>query len=698
MKHLASISLIVLVSAIVRAGVPDPQAPPASGQAPAATFRATANFIEIDASVTDATGAFVRGLTADDFEIREDGRPAPIALLSLVDIPVERADRPLYRSTAIEPDVVTNAAVTEGRLYVLVMDSLHVDASRSAIARQQARRFVERYLGANDLAAVVHIGQISAGQEFTASRRLLLASIDQFLGQKLESAAVSSNRAALADQELSADQQIAVPGLDLEGPQRAHDAQVALGTIEQLARGLASVTGRRKALLWFTEGVDYDLTDGPTQIAGGHANVRDAQQVAQAERAMIGAATRANLVLYPVDPRGLATGLEDAMRIGPLPGSTAASEMSMPLTVMADELKRAEQAMRAYAESTGGRALVATNDPDTGFAAIRQDNSSYYVLGYRTPRQDDGRFHSVSVRMKRPGLTVRARRGYYAPASRAAADGAADPLASAMASPLPRAGLGLRVAAAVVGHRGTAGLVHVTLEMSGADLHFEPAPNGLFTGDFEVMYGALDESGHTTASERKDVALSLLAVNRDLVFARGLRYEVDLDLAPGRYQLRLAARDRVTDRAGSIHADVMVPEPGALLFLSDPVLASVEGTRMFTTSPAPTITRQMPGPPTTLRTFPATDRLAVGASVEVADSLRGSTIDLSVTVRTDDGARMFALEDVREGRTLARGAPLLTVFTIPLAGFAPGHYVLTVQARARQGGATLTRDVSFDVR
>src|SRR6187399_1300934 len=170
MKHLASISLIVLVSAIMWAGVPDPQAPPVSGQAPAATFRATANFIEIDASVTDATGAFVRGLTADDFEIREDGRPAPIALLSLVDIPVERADRPLYRSTAIEPDVVTNAAVTEGRLYVLVMDSLHVDASRSAIARQQARRFVERYLGANDLAAVVHIGQISAGQEFTASR------------------------------------------------------------------------------------------------------------------------------------------------------------------------------------------------------------------------------------------------------------------------------------------------------------------------------------------------------------------------------------------------------------------------------------------------------------------------------------------------------------------------------------------------
>lgn len=696
MKHVASISLLVLLSATVRAGAPRPQAPPASGQAPAATFRATANFIEIDASVTDATGAFVRGLTADDFEVREDGRPAPIAVLSLVDIPVERADRPLYRSTAIEPDVVTNAGVTEGRLYVLVMDGLHVDASRSAIARQQARRFVERYLGANDLAAVVHIGQISAGQEFTASRRLLLASIDQFLGQKLESAAISSNRAALADQDLSADQQIAVPGLDLEGPQRAHDAQVALGTIEQLARGLASVTGRRKALLWFTEGVDYDLTDGPTQIAGGRANVRDAQQVAQAERAMIGAATRANLVLYPVDPRGLSTGLEDAMRIGPLPGSTVASAMATPLTVMADEQHRAEQAMHAYAESTGGRAVVATNDPDAGFAAIRQDNSSYYVLGYRTPRQDDGRFHAVSVRVKRPGLTVRARRGYYAPASHAAAE-VADHLASAMASPLPSAGLGMRAAAAVVGHRGAAGLVHVTLEMNGADLHFEPGPTGLFTGDFEVLYGALDESGRTRVSERKDVALALLAPNRDLVLAHGLRYEVDLDLAPGRYQLRLAARDRATDRAGSIHADVVVPEPSALLFLSDPILASVEGTRVFTTSPAPTIARQMPGPPTTLRTFRATDRLAIGAGVEVADSLRESTIDLSVTVRADDGSRVFALEDVREGRTLARGTPSLTVFTIPLAGFAPGHYVLTVQARARQGGATLTRDLAFDV-
>src|SRR5678816_4686940 len=73
-------------------------------------------------------------------------------------------------------------------------------------------------------------------------------------------------------------------------------------------------------------------------------------------------------------------------------------------------------ALRVVAEDTGGEAIVNTNDFVKGFARIVRDNSTYYLLGY-SPRTEhvDGRFHSITVRVKRSGVSVRARRGYLAP-------------------------------------------------------------------------------------------------------------------------------------------------------------------------------------------------------------------------------------------------------------------------------------------
>src|SRR6266705_2086830 len=72
------------------------------------TFRVNVENVEVDAVVTDRNGQFVRGLTKDDFQIFEDGKPQAISTFSIVDIPVERLQRPLYASTPIEPDVKSN--------------------------------------------------------------------------------------------------------------------------------------------------------------------------------------------------------------------------------------------------------------------------------------------------------------------------------------------------------------------------------------------------------------------------------------------------------------------------------------------------------------------------------------------------------------------------------------------------------------
>ena len=94
---------------------PAPRAAPRAA-GPQLTFRAEANYIEVDAIVTDAQGSFVRDLVASDFEVLEDKKPQAVDVFSLVDIPLERADKPLYRAEPVAADVATNEREFDGRI------------------------------------------------------------------------------------------------------------------------------------------------------------------------------------------------------------------------------------------------------------------------------------------------------------------------------------------------------------------------------------------------------------------------------------------------------------------------------------------------------------------------------------------------------------------------------------------------------
>src|SRR5436190_12206896 len=118
---------------------------------PPVTFKAEVNLVEVDAFVTDAQGNPVPDLTAADFEVLEDGKPQKISSFALVNIPIERGDRPLFASAPIEPDVKTNRLV-DGRIYLIVLDDLHVDFSRGPRVKAAVRQFIERNFGANDVA------------------------------------------------------------------------------------------------------------------------------------------------------------------------------------------------------------------------------------------------------------------------------------------------------------------------------------------------------------------------------------------------------------------------------------------------------------------------------------------------------------------------------------------------------------------
>src|SRR6476646_11326314 len=92
-----------------------------SSEPPPVLFRAEVNYVELDAIVTDAQGNVVSDLSAADFDVLEDGKPQKVSTFARIDLPIEKAERPLFASSPIEPDVQTNRAV-EGRIYLIVLD------------------------------------------------------------------------------------------------------------------------------------------------------------------------------------------------------------------------------------------------------------------------------------------------------------------------------------------------------------------------------------------------------------------------------------------------------------------------------------------------------------------------------------------------------------------------------------------------
>ncbi len=165
---------------------------------------------------------------------------------------------------------------------------------------------------------------------------------------------------------------------------------------------MSGVRGRRKAMVLFSEGIDYDITDI-------FANT-SASQVILDTQAAIAAATRANVNVYAIDPRGLTTlaGMDAA---SPSPPMDADPALKLGPLGMQDEVRRQNDSLRVISEETGGFASINSNDFAAAFDRIQHDNSSYYVLGYYPANERrDGRFRKIEVRVNRPGVEVRYRK------------------------------------------------------------------------------------------------------------------------------------------------------------------------------------------------------------------------------------------------------------------------------------------------
>jgi VWFA-related protein len=713
----ATLSLVV-ASAITVALIT--RARPVAAQQP--TFQTTVNFVDVDVTVADAQGHFVSGLTANDFDVFEDGTPQTIQTFSYIELPVERPDRYRFAGQPVPDDVRSNRDVSSGRVYIILLDDLNVAPLRTNIVRGHAREFIERQFGPHDLAAVVVTsGRKDAAQEFTSDPALLLRAVDHFVGQRLQSAEMQriddyyqSLTHSGSDQGDPTDPITRNQSFDPSNLERGQRAVGVLNTLRSLAEFLESVRGRRKALLWFSEGIDYPMAEVFSSQSGNEINA--------ATRDAVSAAAQANVNIFALDPRGLigmTTDFVENMRAGApdVMGTDKNRPVGTPASgtqALLGEMRLTQDSLRTLAESTGGFAAVDTNSFDEAFSRITDANSRYYLLGYAPPAHPrNGRFHHIEVKVKRPGLHVVARRGYPSPSGKTAAERKQDALErwardrrsggsndtstelrAALNSAVQQPGLTLSVQAVPFKNTAKEASVAMTVELDGAALELAPQQNGLFADTLEVSFFALNEDARAQRGTRAALNLAVRPDTYQRVRASGVRLSSRTTMPAGRYQLRIGARNPVSGKTGTVFYDIVVPD-----FTKDPLMTSG---LLVSSLPGPTspdvltpqrdpVSEKLLGAPTTSRrTFARAETLAWMAEI-YDNSLpkQPKQIDVSARLIDEAGRDAFASRDLLangEG-----GAPKWQTFgytgQIPLKDIAPGRYLLRIEAQDRSAAS-----------
>jgi VWFA-related protein len=629
---------------------------PSSVGAQDATFRAETTLIEVHAVVVDQAGEVVRGLSQQDFTLLQDGKVQPISQFAFVDLPFPSVNPP--DNPILAPDVTTNTQPRSGRAYVLVIDDSRIGFAERTVVRNAGRLFVERYLGAGDVAAVVLTTHRTDAELFTADRQRLLAAIDGVAPQ----AVVESQ-----------------PGASTLGLHK---------TLQATAAWMATtMAGRRRVMVFMgpnipglggffdSAGLDNGLapslnSEAPRPPAAQASPLSIETQTEEGLRTLK-ALVQADVAVYAVTPAGLGAmfvAADDAS----VPSATAVGSGAGTLATVSS--------LGALSEATGGVAMANSNGFAGYFNHIVRESSAYYVLAYPAPPgMRPGVPQSISLRINRPGLDIRARRSVLLPAEPPIDrnNQALDDLNAALNAAVPSGGLRLAVFAATFD--GPGGTPAILLGAGVSDL--ELVQNGPGTQDIDVAYAVLGTTG-LIASGATTTALPRRADVVAALSAGGLQVHRRLDLPPGRYQLRLAARDRESGRVGSVFHDFSVAGDGPAM--SDVLLASVHkaGVRSGESIPA----EAFPHVATATRQFSGLDELAVYGEVygavpaEIVLEILNSAgeVEQSLGV-TSDGAPSLGAQGGRFSATL------------PLVELARGEYVLRVTAAGQ------TRRVPFNV-
>ena len=526
-------------------------------------FKSAVSEVVLNVTVSSKNGEPVGNLTKDDFLVTEDGKPQQLrsCMLQRLDTkplpPVTSAPVPPIATAPHNKPQDMASPYRDRRLIVMLFDFSSMQQAEQVRAVEAAKRFIGGQLTASDLVSImVFASQLRVAQDFTADRDLLLSTIRGFhIGEGSELAAMSDTGADAEDQsgQFVAD----------ETEFNIFNTDRKLAALEDAARRLAQHP-EKKALVYFSSGVEKTGVDNQSQV-----------------RATINTAVRANVAFYPIDARGLTAGAPggDATQSGAVGSNLYSGKGQRSLR---DSFQNQQETLYTLAADTGGKALLDSNDLTLGLRQVQKDIDSYYILTYSSSNSaEDGKFRRVQVKLAPRAADLQAkldyRKGYYAPASFARMTGSDKEaqLQQALGSENPSTDLALAVEVDYFRLAKDKYFVPVSARIPGTELSFKRKGSKSAT-ELDFAAEVRDSRGHAAASVRDTIPLRLDQETAGEVERKQIQYDTGFSLAPGKYTVRLVARENGEGKIGTFETAFTVPDlaSGNALRLSSVILSN----------------------------------------------------------------------------------------------------------------------------
>lgn len=626
---------------------------------PVPVFRGGVDSVSVDVVVTDSKNHPISDLTAADFEISEHGRAQKISEFKYISIPVAHRMIDLKQPPAPAPDVATNVLPSpNSRLFVMVVDDLHLIESEILPVQRVMTEFLSS-LSPDDEVGMVFVGHSDLSRNITRDP-----------GQLVE--AIKNVRAAFG---FGLGTGMTPPGALPDRSTEPYARSVAW-ELKNVAASLAHSGHVRRAIVFVTGGTSLDpaapaVSRERAVVRGYQLDLNDAFE----------AAKRADVPIYTLDPRGIPTP-ETAVRGWGAQSSTVRAQTQHRIVVQQDHIAE-------IAANTGGRFFINQSNLAEAVDEIVGENGSFYLLGYAPdPYVRDGQFHDIAVKVARPGVSVRARKGYVAAASDTATATAASTLDPAMGTGSNVATLGLRVWAAPIAASPKGMTTAVTMEVT------YPTPRDGSAGVDDTLQTsvlAIGPDGEVRATSSRPWHLTGTA-SRDgsVVFSIN-----DVLVVPSKPStLRVGVASQMLKQAGTVQMPLDVPNPndaklqvsGVALGLASPPKEGALGRNA--------LEGLLPFQPTTTRTFASTDGLRVFATAFWGGKDVAATATLTMTGPTASAPIRLSLSST----PVVNGHHQTTIeATLSLGGLSAGDYVLNVSVQL-PGGQPAHRDVPLAIK
>jgi VWFA-related protein len=528
------------------------------------TLKVNSDLVLTNVVVRDKkTGEVVRGLTAKDFTILENGKPQRISTFDFES--VDQA-QPLNEATIngqsaqsifnAKTGVATREELRNHRLIVLFFDLTSMQPEDIERSQEAARNYINKQMQPADIVAVVSLDtDLSLDQDFTQNKQLLLNAVNSYSGasaQGFQSGATSTTNQTEDATSFTAD----------ESEYNDLNTDRELFAIASISKSLAYIN-EKKSMLYFSGGIQRDGIENQASL-----------------RSAINAAVRANLSIYSVDTRGLEaiSPLGDAST-GSLRGANGYNGTSLQNNL--DSNFNTQEVMATLSSDTGGKAFFDSNDFSPAFQRIQRDTSAYYVLGFRStdPRRD-GRYRHLTIKVNLPaalshsGIKLEYRQGYYAPADfrHSNKEDREQQLEDELASDLPATDVAVYLQAWYFRTDDTHYYIPVSIVVPGSQIPFVKGGDK-DKATLDIIGEVKDPAGHVIGQARQTVKLNIDQSQQ--VRQKNVQYSTGFNLPIGKYHLKFVVRENETGRMGSFETDINIPDLRKLpLKMSSVVLAS----------------------------------------------------------------------------------------------------------------------------